>query len=204
MKTLPVSEEMKAKIQPYFNSETNRYDLAAIRETMRAEMKDRNVRYANIFAGFGDDDQTFEHTMLSAADQLNEELDYADTAVQNTDAIVSDIVNKNYPADDPYGDKTINARFNRLTLENQRQFVHKLLLVLDGLDMNIDKHHTIKNRILYSFTNHFHLGHESGGNNDVQFTHIDLNNAYRFVERGKTTGEIFTDLPEEYLASLGL
>lgn len=201
MKTLTVSEEMKAKIRLYFNSETNRYDIEAIREAQYAATPRR--RYSGIFDGTDDDGQITEHTMLSAAVELNEELDHADANVQNTDAIVADIVNWNMPADDKYGEKTIYARFNRLTEFNQRQLVHKLLEILASVSgKSDDRSSKINNRVLYAFGNQLRLAHGDGGNDYLQDASINLNAAYDFLKRG--TGEIFTELPEEYLASLGL
>lgn len=205
MKSLSVSEEMKAKIQPFFNSETGRYDIEAVREAQYAATPRR--RYSGIFDGTDDDGQITEHTMLSAAVELNEELDHADETFQfvTEQQIVSDIANFNHPTDDRYGDKTIRARFNRLTTEYQRRVINNLLELLHVLENKTDDtSNRVRNRVLYSFTNHFQLGHESDGDNEVQFTHIDLSNAYKFVEQGKVSGQLFEDMTEEYLAKLGL
>lgn len=209
-KELAVSDEMKEKIQPYFNETTNRYDIEAVRQAMRQEYQSDddplglNFTSALYFGGAMTEDETPEHTMVSAAVQLNEELDYADDKVQNVELIVSDIANYNYSNDDE-GDKSITARFNRLTQENQRRLVHNLLELLEAVsEQRNNLEVLVNNRVLYAFTNQLHLGYETGDSDDVPFTHIDLNNAYLFLERGKRSGETYEDLTEEYLASLGL
>ena len=72
MNILPVSEKMKKELAKYFNKETNRYDIGAILNDM-PEPEFGN--YDHIYAGTDIDDQVVEHDFLSAAHQLNEELE---------------------------------------------------------------------------------------------------------------------------------
>jgi len=72
MNILPVSEKMKKELAKYFNKETNRYDIGAILNDM-PEPEFGN--YDHIYAGTDIDDQVVKHDFLSAAHQLNEELE---------------------------------------------------------------------------------------------------------------------------------
>lgn len=225
MKQLAVSQELKEKLQKFFDTNTGRYDIEAVRESRRAEVRMENPsdRFADIFSGFGDDDQAFEHNILSAAVQLNEQMDFADSNVQNTDAIVEMIITNQFPEEDKYGEKTVYDRFRKLTPDNQRLLVSKLLAIYEHSRDTIrayyssvesgtrkaDKQYFTERRVyeraesivLYSLLHHLRVADDGD-----ELASYDLNRAYKFVAEKDKSDHSFADyeLPEEYLASIGL